>query len=125
MVYARVMLRSLRATLLILILLVQGLGNAFAAAPSALRAAINAGTESVEAAALPCHDDAEAAATMACCDDGSCCATVCFGAVPGLAPAATDLTEYLHAHFAALAGQPDLRPAHLHLLLRPPAPSAS
>ncbi len=122
-VYAGVMIRSMRAALLILLLLVQGTGNAWASLPAL--ASTVAAEEQSEQGTMPCHDDVESAAAISCCDDGACCAAVCFGAAHGLAPAAARLLAESNARFEVHGSRPDPLPAHPQLLLRPPSPSAS
>ena len=112
------MTRPLRAALLILVLLLQGLGNAWALPPLLQLA-------EPEQAEMPCHDDAGAQDKMPCCgDDLDChCSTACFGAGGALAPALAGFGEAPGSAPLLVANSCGLLPAHVLLLLRPPASS--
>lgn len=114
------MTRSLRAALLVLVLLLQGLGSAWAL-PPALQIA------EPEQVDMPCHDEAGTQDSMPCCDDeGGCrCSAACMGATGALAPVFAGLGEAPESHPVLAAGSPGPLPAHLLLLLRPPASSGS
>jgi len=111
------MTRSLRAALLILVLLLQGLGSAWALPP-------NIPVEQ-EQGHMPCHDDAGTQDSMPCCDDddGCRCSAACFGAGGALAPALAGLDEAPESPLRLVAGTRSLLPPHPLLLLRPPATS--
>lgn len=126
-----------RACLLSLVLLLQGLGNAWASMPAPLSKPVATVQQAMAddgsaAQAMPCHGGEAAQATpaagdtgpgMPCCDDGNCHCSIGCNATPALAPPSAELDEYLRLHLEAVSGQPALLPAHLHLLLRPPASS--
>jgi hypothetical protein len=118
------MSRSLRVALLILL---QGLGSALAAAPTVAPQTMTVmKAEPGEHAAMPCHDDAERAAAMPCCDeDQACrCTAACFG---GSAPLPRGITSMALPPLrpATTASPPAPLPAHPHPPLRPPASAVS
>ena len=109
------MTRSLRAALLILVLLLQGLGSAWALPPDI--------PVEQEQGHMPCHDDAGIQDSMPCCDDddGCRCSAACFGVGGALAPALAGLDEAPAATPLLAADSNGLLPPHPLLLLRPPA----
>ena len=113
------MTRPLRAALLILALLLQGLGNAWALPPEI--------QVEQEQGAMPCHDDAGSQDQMPCCgDDLDChCGSACFGAGGALAPALAGFGEAPESAPLLAADSLGLLPSHALLLLRPPAISGS
>ena len=128
MIYAVGMSRAIRATVLMLVLLLQGIGNALAAVPPALTMATAAATAPpADHEAMPCHDSDPAPASMPCCDadQGCACAASCVGAASALAPQAAALEGYRRLHPEVVAGLSELSPAHPRRLLRPPAVSGS
>lgn len=116
------MTRSLRAALMVLVLLLQGLGSAWALPPE-----IPAAQEEQQQAGMPCHDDQGEQDSMPCCDDddGCRCSAACLGAAGALAPRFAGLDEIPETHPLLAAGSPGLLPPHALLLLRPPASSGS
>ena len=122
------MSRAVRATVLMLVLLLQGIGNALATVPPALTMETAAATvPAADHKAMPCHGSDPAPASMPCCDtdQGCACAASCVGAATALAPQTAELEGYLRLHLEAVAGLSDLLPAHPRRLLRPPAVSGS
>lgn len=121
MVYAIAMRRTLRTSLLILVLLLEGLGTALAMPPVTAAPVDEVHTP----AAMPCHDDGGTQAEMPCCDDGGdCrCSMNCFGASSALAPARAELALPLRRAGDGHLHPPALLPAHPQRLLRPPASS--
>jgi hypothetical protein len=122
MVYACVMPRAFRTSLLILVLLLESLGSALAMSPVAMASADDVRTPT----AMPCHDDGSAQPEMPCCDDGSdCrCSMNCFGASSALAPARAELSLPVRPAGDDSLQPPALLPAHPQRLLRPPVSSA-
>ncbi|MDP3859915.1 MAG: hypothetical protein Q8Q73_19310 [Stagnimonas sp.] len=119
------MSRPVRAAVLILVLLLQGLGSVLAlppALPSPLPQA---------AMAMPCHEAAETAAedqaAMPCCDDeADCrCDSGCFGAASALVSSLAAPGGRTRVQFGGSTPPPALAPAHPQQLLRPPASSES
>lgn len=114
------MSRRVRACLLILVLLLQGLGSAWAL-PLTLPAPPQ------ERVAMPCHEAAEAVAdsqaAMPCCGDAADCRcdAGCFGAVCALAPGLAATGLHVRVLPIGSTPQPALSPAHPRRLLRPPA----
>ncbi len=121
MVYAIAMPRTLRTSLLILVLLLGSLGSALAIPPVSMGPA-----EDVPAmGTMPCHDDGGAQPEMPCCDDdGDCrCSMNCFGTGSALAPVRGELSLHLRPATDSTSQQPAPLPAHPQRLLRPPASS--
>jgi hypothetical protein len=115
------MTRPLRAVLLVLVLLLQGLAQAWALPPPSAPAAAQ------EPSAMPCHDDASMTDRMPCCDDGpDCrCSAACFGATGALAPTFAIPGAVPAPQDTVAAAPPAPLPAHPLPFLRPPASSAS
>lgn len=113
------MTRPLRAVLLVLVLLLQGLAQAWALPPSVAAAQ--------EESAMPCHDGADKGDRMPCCDDApDCrCSAACLGAIGALAPALPMPGEMRAPPLSVAAMPPVPLPAHPRPLLRPPASHAS
>lgn len=127
MVYAGVMFRRFHALMLLLALLVQGYGNAWALMPMAPPVTAPAVEQAPQQTSMPCHEamqQAESKREMPCCGEDCRCAQGCFSSA-ALMPDTGPLDEYLVMHFQALSAQPDLLPAHPRLLLRPPSASRS
>lgn len=115
------MIRPLRSALLILVLLLQGLTQAWALPPVSSPATAEAQS------AMPCHDDAGMADRMPCCDDQQdCrCSAACFGATGALAPGFSVFGELPGPVPHLAAAFPGPLAAHPMPLLRPPADSGS
>jgi hypothetical protein len=115
------MTRPLRAALLVLVLLLQGLAQAWALPPPSAPHAAQ------EESAMPCHDGADMPERMPCCDDEpDCrCSAACLGATGALAPAFVIPGEVPPPQAAVAVAPPVPLPAHPWPLLRPPASSAS
>lgn len=99
-----------------LLLLLQGLANAWAAPmlPSAAR------PDSAATAQMPCHGAQPADEAGAdCCGEQCNCAQLC-GASIALPGTPSLLGELLTLHFEAVRSLPGPLPAHLLSLLRPP-----
>lgn len=110
----------LRASLLILVLLLQGLGSAWALPPT-----LPAPPQ--EHMVMPCHEAAAAVAdtqaAMPCCGDAADCRcdAGCFGATSALAPGFATPGLHIRVRLTSSTPPPALSPAHLRQLLRPPA----
>ncbi|AXQ30208.1 hypothetical protein D0B54_16670 [Solimonas sp. K1W22B-7] len=119
------MTRPFRAALLVLVLLLESLGSAWAL-PMALPAPQQHEHGQAQAA-MPCHGDAGTQDPMPCCDDDEeCrCSVSCYGASSALAPALAGVADYPSFHPQATGLPPAPLPAHPLALLRPPAPSES
>lgn len=114
---------------LLLVLLMQSQAAVWAAAAQPAREPAQAASE---VSAMPCHGSAETAVAgdhdehgvmhMDCCDDGETCgncAAACVAA-PALPAGATQLADYVEAHFASVwQSESVLIPPPLDLL-RPP-----
>jgi hypothetical protein len=115
------MTRPLRAVLLVLVLMLQGLAQAWALPPPAASAVAQ------DESAMPCHDGADMPDRMPCCDDEpDCrCSPACLGATGALAPVLPAAGEMPSPPVAVAAVPPVPLPAHPSPLLRPPASFAS
>lgn len=116
------MTRPFRAALLVLALLLESLGSAWA-----LPMGLPAQPQGREDVAMPCHDDVGTQDRMPCCDDDpDCrCSVSCFGAAGALAPAMVGIMDRPAFLPQSLGLPPALLPAHPQALLRPPASSES
>ena len=114
------MVRLLRASLLMLVLFFESLGNAWALPPG-----ISPPPPATESA-MPCHGQAEQQAEMPCCEgQGHCCDAGCPGNGGAMLPVTAEIGVTMDARPQADLPQPGLLPAHGPRLLRPPAPVES
>jgi hypothetical protein len=114
------MSRPLRAFLLILVVLLEGLGSSAWAMPPKRAAAAAAAAEM----AMPCHRDAAhpPSAALPCCDDDDChCDANCLGATSALAPLAAGVALPARQTLDAAALTATPRTVHLNAPFRPPA----
>ena len=109
--------KSVRALLLILVVLVEGLGSAWAMPPMVPM------SQQTMTEAMPCHDGGSMPSKMTCCDDQSdChCSPNCFGAMTALAPPLSAVDGFATPTFVKIPAAAELLPAHPDRLLRPPA----
>jgi hypothetical protein len=113
----------LRASLLVLVLLLQGLGSAWALPP--MLPMLPAPPQ--EHMVMPCHEAAAAVAdsqaAVPCCGDAADCRcdAGCFGAACALAPGFAATGLHIRVRLTSSTPPPALSPAHLRQLLRPPA----
>lgn len=109
--------KLVRAFLLILVVLVEGLGSAWAMAPTA------AAPRQTMNQAMPCHDGGSMPSKMTCCKDRSdChCSPNCFGAMAAMAPLLSAIDGFAAPAFVKIPAVAALLPAHPDRLLRPPA----
>ncbi|WP_341921525.1 hypothetical protein [Hydrocarboniphaga effusa] len=110
--------KSIRAFLLILVVLVEGLSSALAMAP------MKAMSEQTVVETMPCHDQASVPAKMPCCDDqkSDChCNPNCFGALTALAPLLSAIDGFVPSRFEKSPAAVALPPVRPDRLLRPPA----
>lgn len=114
------MARLLRASLLMLVLFIESLGNAWALPPGI--SPPPSGTQS----AMPCHGQTDQQAEMPCCEEqGHCCDAGCPSTGSAMVPVSAGIGLTVDARPQADVPQPGLLPAHGLRLLRPPAPVES
>lgn len=111
--------KSVRAFLLVFMVLVEGLGSAWATAPTA--GVIE--QKPMAMAAMPCHHDTPAPAKMPCCDDqsGHHCDPNCLGSLTALVPPLSVVDSFAGTSFSAIPAVTALPLAFPNQLLRPPA----
>lgn len=110
--------KLVKALLLILVVLVEGLGSALSMAPTI------AMPEQTAVKAMPCHDPVSMPAKMPCCDDqkSDChCDPNCFGVLTVLAPPISAIDGFVLSRFEKIPAVVALPPARPDRLLRPPA----
>jgi len=120
MVYAYVMFGPARAVLLLLVLLMQSWGSAYAA-----KLPVLATQQQTKAQEMPCHGQQAAPkeqTAMPCCDaDDQCtCTASCFTNGNAVAPRLVMGGDYTVPFFSKPAPPGHLLPAHPLGLLRPP-----
>lgn len=108
---------TLRAFVLVLIVLIEALSSAWAFAPMPVM------TEQAAVEAMPCHDEGSVSFEMSCCDDPSDCHCIagCFGTVAALVPRAVSLSGFADQPLSATPAVRKPLPALPDRLFRPPA----
>jgi hypothetical protein len=118
LVYPDAMPKSIRALLLIVMVLVEGLNSAWAMTSTPLTS-----EQKQMATEMPCHHDAPAPAKAHCCSDqsGHHCDPNCLSSSTALVSSLTVIDSFAVPSFVMTLAVPVLLPVHPDRLLRPPA----